>query len=61
MGVTEDFVLISDADIKNLRFDNLRAELKNRVLGRGGLKVDLVKRLKKSMIDKFPINDYQAT
>ena len=61
MGVTEDFVLIIDADIKNLRFDNLRAELKNRVLGRGGLKVDLVKRLKKSMIDKFPINDYQAT
>ena len=27
MGATEDFVLISYADIKNLRVDNLRTEL----------------------------------
>ena len=43
MGATEDFVLISDAYIKKLRVDNLRAELKKRGIGRGGLKVDSVK------------------
>ena len=41
------FVLISDANIDKLRVDNLRTELKMRGLGRGGLKAELVARLKK--------------
>ena len=61
MGATKDFVLISDTDIKNLRVDNLRAELKKRRLGRDGLKGDLVKRLQQAMIDNVLINNDQAT
>ena len=61
MGATKDFALISDADIKNLRVDNLRAELKKRRLGRDGLKGDLVKRLQQAMIDNVLINNDQAT
>ena len=61
MGATKDFVLISDADIKNLRVDHLHTELKKRGLGRGGLKGDLVKRIQQAMIDKVPIKNDQAT
>ena len=61
MGVTEDFVLISDADIKNLRFDNLRAELKKRGLGRGALKENLLKRLQQAMIANVQIKNDKAT
>ena len=53
--------MISDADIKKLRVDNLRAELKKRVLGRGGLKGYLVKRLHQAIIENVPIKNDQAT
>ena len=61
MGATEDFVLISDAYIKKLRVDNLRAELENRVLRRCGLRIYLVKRLQQAIIYKVPIKNDQAT
>ena len=38
----EIFVFLSDDDIKKLRVDGLRKELKSRGLGTGGLKQDLV-------------------
>ena len=60
MGATEDFVLIIDADIKKLRVDNLRAELKKRGLGRGGLKGDLAEMIQQEIIDKVPIKNDQA-
>ena len=61
MGMSEEFVLISGAAVQKLRVDNIRAELKKRGLGRGGLKSELVKRLQQAMIDKVPINNDQAT
>ena len=48
----EQFDFLSDNDIKKLRVDGLRKELKSRGLGTGGLKQDLVDRLKKAMSDK---------
>lgn len=48
------FVLLSNADVGKLRFDNLRTELKKRELGRGRLIVELVARLKQAMVDKAP-------
>ena len=60
-AVEAKFVLISDADIKKLKVDHLRTELKMRGLGRGGLKAELVARLKQAMIDKVPMKNDQAS
>ena len=49
------FVLIADSEMKKLKVDELRRELKNRGLGTGGLKKDLQARLKKAMEDRVPI------
>ena len=49
------FVLIADSEMKKLKVDELRRELKNRGIGTGGLKKDLQARLKKAMEDRVPI------
>ena len=49
------FVLISDDDIKNLKVDQLRQELKTRGLGIRGLNNELKERLEKSMVNKIPM------
>ena len=49
------FVLISDDDIKKLKVDQLRQELKARGLGICGLKNELKERLEKSMVNKIPM------
>jgi len=62
MDVEEaQFVFISDADIGKLGVNNLRTEFKMRGLGRGGLKPELVARLKKAMIDKAPLKKDQES
>ena len=51
------FVLISDYDIKKLKVDQLRQELKAWGLGIHGLKNELKERLEKSMVNKiFMVN-----
>ena len=49
------FVLIPDNEMKKLKVDELRRELKNRGISTGGLKKDLQARLKKAMKDRVPI------
>ena len=49
------FVLISDDDIKKLKVDQLRQELKARGLGIRGLKNELKERLEKAMVNKIPM------
>ena len=49
------FVLITDADIKKLKLDELRRELKARGLTTGGLKKYPKERPEKSMVDKVPL------
>ena len=49
------FVLISDDDIKKLKVDQLRQELKARGLGILGMKNELKERLEKSMVNKIPM------
>ena len=41
------FVLVADSEMKKLKVDELRRELKNRGVGTGGLKKDLQARLKR--------------
>ena len=48
----DNFLLISNDKIKKMKVDILRKELKIRGLGRGGLKKDLIQRLKQAMVDK---------
>ena len=48
------FVLISYDDIKKLKVDQLRQELKARGLGIRGLKNELKEGLEKSMVNKIP-------
>ena len=49
------FALITDADIKKLKVDELLRELKARGLTTGGLKKDLKERLEKAMVDKVSV------
>ena len=49
------FVLITKADIKKLKVDDLRRELKARGLTNGGLKKYLKERLEKAMVDKVTV------
>ena len=49
------FVLISDDDIKNLKVDQLRQELKSRCLGIRGPNNKIKERLEKSMVNKIPM------
>ena len=51
----QNFVLISDDDIKKLKVEGLRKELKMRGLSSKGLKSELVDRLKKAMTDRVSI------
>ena len=50
-------VLISDYDIKNMKVDQLRQELKARGLGICGLNNELKERLEKSMFNKIPMTN----
>ena len=52
------FVLITDADIKKLKVDELRRELKARGLTTGVLKKDLKERLENSMFNKVSVTLY---
>ena len=51
------FVLISDDDIKKMKVDQLRQELKARGLGIRGLKNELKERLEKYMVNKIPMEN----
>ena len=51
------FVLISDDDIKKLKVDQLRQELKARGLGIRGLKNELKERLEKAMVNNIPMEN----
>ena len=53
-------VLISDHDIKNLKVDQIRQELKARGLGIFGLKNDLKERLEKSIFNKIPMTNIDS-
>ena len=49
------FVLISDDDIKKLKVDQLRQELKTRDFGIRGMKNELKERLEKEMVNRIPM------
>ena len=49
------FILINDDEIKKLRVDGLRKELKARGINATGLKPELLARLRKAMVDKVAI------
>ena len=51
------FVIISDDDIKNMKVDQLRQELKARVLDILDLKNELKERLEKAMVNKIHMAD----
>ena len=53
IAVEPQFVLISDDDIKTLKVDQLRQELKSRGLDNRGLKNELKERLEKAMVNKI--------
>ena len=47
------FILIQDDIMKKMKVDESRAELNKRGINRGGLKVGLVDKLMRTMMEKF--------
>ena len=60
MSELSKFVLLTNkAIVDGLRVGELRGELTKRGLSISGLKADLKERLKKAMVDKVPICDFE--
>ena len=58
---TDDIVILSDEDIKKLKVDGLKKELRCRGLSHAGKKAELVERLKKAMVDRVPVLNIHQT
>ena len=51
----ENIVIIDDDEIKKMKVDSLKAELRKRGISTSGKKAELVDKLKKAMVDKIPL------
>ena len=54
----ENIALINDDELKRMKVDVLKAELRKRGLSTSGKKAELLERLRKAMVDKIPHWDY---
>ena len=57
ISVPQNIIILTDEQIKKLKVDGLKKELRTRGLSHAGKKAELVERLKKAMIDRIPIID----
>ena len=55
--VPQNIIILTDDEIKKLKVDGLKKELRTRGLSHTGKKAELVERLKKAISDKVPIID----
>ena len=55
ISVPENIIISTDVEIKKLKVDGLKKELRTRGLSHVGKKAELIERLKKAMVDRIPI------
>jgi len=57
VSLPQNIIILTDEEIKKLKVDDLKKELRARGLSHAGKKAELVERLKKAMVDRIPIMD----